>query len=38
MTCHIFVDTQLPWYNVNEDLPKFSESDADAMLKFMKLD
>lgn len=38
MTCHIYVDTQLPWYNICEDLPKFTEKDADAMIEFIKQD
>jgi hypothetical protein len=38
MTCHIYADTQLPWYRVCEDLPKFTESDADAMMDFIRLD
>ena len=38
MTCHIYADTQLPWYRICEDLPKFAEKDADAMLKFIRLD
>ena len=35
---HIYADTQLPWYKVCEDLPKFTEHDAEAMMKFIKLD
>jgi hypothetical protein len=38
MACHIYADTQLPWYSVCEDLPKFTDMDADAMVKFIKLD
>jgi hypothetical protein len=38
MTCHVYADTQLPWYTLCEDLPKFTESEAEAMLKFIKLD
>ena len=38
MTCHIYADTQLPWYRVCEGLPKFTENEADAMLEFIKLD
>ena len=37
VTCHIYADAQLSWYRVCEDLPKFTESDADAMLEFIKL-
>ena len=38
MTCHIYADTQLPWYRICEELPKFAEKDLDAMVKFIKLD
>lgn len=38
VTSHIYADTQLPWYKVCEDLPKFTEAEADAMLAFIKLD
>jgi hypothetical protein len=38
VTCHIYADTQLPWYRACEDLPKFTETDAEAMLKFIKVD
>ena len=38
MACHIYADTQLPWYNICEDLPKFTENDADAMIEFIKQD
>jgi hypothetical protein len=38
MTCHIYADTQLPWYRICEDLPKFTENNADAMMEFIKLD
>ena len=30
-SAHIFVDTKLPWYNVDEQLPKFKESEVEAM-------
>ena len=33
---HIFVDTQLPWYRIDEDLPKFSEAEVEAMLSVWK--
>jgi hypothetical protein len=36
MACHIYADTQLPWYRVREELPKFTGQDADAMLKFIR--
>ena len=35
MTCHIYADTQLPWYTVCEDLSKFTENDEAAMLEFI---
>jgi hypothetical protein len=38
VTCHIYADSQLPWYRVCEDLPKFTEADADAMMDFLRLD
>ncbi len=38
VTCHMYADTQLPWYKVCEDLPKFTEHDVDAVMKFIKLD
>jgi hypothetical protein len=33
---HIFVDTKLPWYNVDEQLPKFKEAEIEAMLDVWK--
>lgn len=33
---HIFINTQLPWYHICEDLPKFAEDDADALMEFLK--
>lgn len=33
---HIFVDTKLPWYTINEDLPKFKEAEVEAMLSMWK--
>lgn len=36
VTCHIYADTQLPWYDVCADLPKFTENDADAMMAFLE--
>ncbi len=33
---HIFTNTQLPWYQICEDLPKFAEDDLDALLEFLK--
>lgn len=38
VTCHMHADTQLPWYKVCEDLPKLTEHDVAAMMKFIKLD
>jgi hypothetical protein len=37
LTCHIYADTQLPWYKIAENLPKFAEKDFDAMMEFIKL-
>ncbi len=36
MACHIYADTQLPWYDPCDDLPKFSEDDEASMLAFIK--
>lgn len=36
VTCHIYADTQLPWYHACESLPKFTEETADAMMAFMQ--
>ncbi len=33
---HIFVNTQLPWYQLCEELPKFDEEDLDALFEFLK--
>lgn len=30
--CHIFVDTQLPWYDPSPSLPRFREAEGDALL------
>jgi hypothetical protein len=38
IACHIYADTQLPWYDFGEDLPKFAEKDFHAMMAFIKLD
>ncbi len=35
-TCHIFCDTKLPWFDLNEDLPKFDEKDEDALEEFVR--
>ena len=37
MTCHIYADSQLPWYRICEDLPKLTGKAADAMVQFGKL-
>lgn len=36
MTCHIYADTQLPWYRLCEDLPMFTQADEQAMMEFIK--
>ena len=33
---HIFVDTKLPWYTIDEDLPKIKEAEVEAMLSMWK--
>ena len=33
---HIFVNTQLSWYLLSEDLPRFAEEDFDALIEFLK--
>ncbi len=33
---HIFVDTKLPWYVIDEHLPKFREAEVEAMLRLWK--
>ncbi len=33
---HTFVDKKLPWYEIDEGLPKFREADLEAMLDFWK--
>jgi hypothetical protein len=38
ITCHTYVDTQLPWYRFADDLPKFAGNDFDAMMAFIKPD
>jgi hypothetical protein len=35
-SAHIFVDTMLPWYKVDEQLPKFRESEVGAMSSVWK--
>lgn len=36
MACHIYTDTRLPWYHLCEELPGFSELEADQMMEFIK--
>lgn len=36
VTCHIYTETQVPWFDAREDLPKFTEETADAMMKFFR--
>ena len=36
MTRHIYADTQLPWYQVCEDLPKLVADDADRLLEQLR--
>ena len=38
IACHIYSDTQLPWYRLCDELPKFAENDFAAMMAFLKLD
>lgn len=33
---HIFVDTKLAWYEIDEDLPKFKEAEIDGMVNVWK--
>jgi hypothetical protein len=35
---HIFVDTKLPWYKSDEQLPKFREAEIEVMLGVWKQD
>lgn len=36
VTSHIYADTQLPWYQPCEHLPKFTEETSAAMLEFFR--
>ena len=36
MTRHVYADTQLPWYQVCEDLPKLVADDADRLLEQLR--
>jgi hypothetical protein len=38
MACHIFVDTQLPWYQPCPDLPRFAEAELVEMMRFIRQD
>jgi hypothetical protein len=38
VACHIYTDTQLPWFDICQGLPKFTEATADEMLKFINAD
>lgn len=33
LECHIFSDTRLPWYRMNEEAPRYREADGDALLE-----
>ena len=35
---HIYVDTQLPWYQIDEALPKYREEEVEAMIGVWKLE
>ena len=36
VTRHICADTQLPWYNVCEDLPKLTAEDAGLLIELLR--
>jgi hypothetical protein len=36
VTRHIYTDTQLPWYQVCEDLPKLTEKDAETLIELLR--
>ena len=36
ISSHIFIDTQIPWYRVCDELPKFSENEINALMEFLK--
>lgn len=38
ITCHMYVDTKLPWYDFGTHLPAFREDQAEEMLRFIRLD
>jgi hypothetical protein len=33
---HIFVETKLPWYNLDDSLPKLTEPEVEAMANTWK--
>jgi hypothetical protein len=33
LTRHIYVDTQMPWNQMSDDLPRFAESDMEAVME-----
>lgn len=33
---HIFVDTQLPWYRIDETLPRYREDEVEGMMSVWK--
>ncbi len=35
-TCHIYADSQLPWYQACEHLPKFTEATSADMMEFFR--
>ena len=36
--CHIYTETQLSWYDPCPGLPRFTEQDVDAMIRFIRQD
>ena len=33
LTRHIYVDTQMPWNRMSEDLPRFAEPDMETVME-----
>jgi hypothetical protein len=33
---HIFIETQLPWYRIDEQLPKFNAAEIEGMVNVWK--